>query len=76
MTGGRMDLSFLSDDETRDVLGVMANAFVDRVMVEERKTATEAFIVVAEAVNVGRALARERANVVRLPVRLRTVEPA
>lgn len=71
-----MDLSFLSDDETRDVLGVMANAFVDRVIVEERKTETEAFVIVAEAVNVGRALARERANVVRLPVRLRTVEPA
>ena len=76
MTGDRMDLSFLSDDETRDVLGVMANAFVDRVMVEERKTETEAFVIVAEAVNVGRALARTRRNVVRLPVRLRTVEPA
>lgn len=55
-----MDLGFLQQDELRDVLEVVANAFIDRLMVEEGKTQTEAFIEVSAAVHVGRALARER----------------
>lgn len=70
-----MDLAFLQPDELRDVLEVLANAFIDRIMVEERKTETAAFIEVATAINVGRALSRERKKSRGRDRRLELVKP-
>lgn len=74
--GTEMDLGFLHDNEVRDVLDVLANAFIDRIMVEEGKPQSEAFLEVAGAVNVGRALSRERQAIRRIRKRRLELVPS